>query len=93
MNEAQILHITREAMTLVLVLSLPPIVVAAVLGVVVSLLQAITQVQEQTLSFAIKLLGVVVTLVATSSWFGRELLLYTGRMFDHVARLGSSGWW
>ena len=88
MTEAQVLHVTREAMTLVLVLSLPPIVVAAFLGVGVSLIQAITQVQEQTLSFAIKLLGVVVTLVATSSWFGRELILYTGRMFDQIMRLG-----
>ena len=92
MSEAHILHITREAMALVLILSLPPIVVAAVLGVVVSLLQAITQVQEQTLSFAIKLLGVTVTLVVTSAWFGRELILYTGRMFDMVVRLGGGGW-
>ena len=87
MTEAHILHITREAMMLVLVLSMPPIVVAAVLGVVVSLLQAITQVQEQTLSFAIKLLGVTITLVVTSSWFGRELILYAGRMFDQIFRL------
>ena len=88
MSEAHILHITREAMALVLILSLPPIVVASVLGVVVSLVQAITQVQEQTLSFAIKLLGVTVTLVATASWFGRELVLCTGRMFDQIVQLG-----
>ena len=88
MSEAQIMHLTREAMTLVLALSLPPIVVASVLGVVMSLLQAITQVQEQTLSFAIKLLGVALTLVVTASWFSRELLLYTGRMFDQMLRLG-----
>jgi len=50
-------------------------------------LQAITQVQEQTLSFAIKLLGVTITLVVTSSWFGRELILYAGRMFDQIFRL------
>lgn len=87
MNEAQILHLTKEAMLLVLLVSLPPIVVASVLGVLVSLVQAITQVQEQTLSFAIKLLGVVMTLVVTASWFGRELLLYTTRLFDQIIRL------
>ena len=87
MNEAEILNITKEAMLLVLLLSLPPIIVASVLGVVVSLVQAITQVQEQTLSFAIKLLGVAVTLVVIASWLGRELLLYAGRLFDQIARL------
>lgn len=88
MSEAHILHITREAMLLVLILSLPPIVVASILGVAVSLLQAITQVQEQTLSFAIKLLGVTFTLAATAAWFGRELIVYATRLFDQVARLG-----
>ncbi len=88
MSEMTILAITREAMALMLVLSLPPIIVASVLGVVVSLLQAITQVQEQTLSFAIKLLGVTLTLVMMASWIGRELLVYTARIFDHILRLG-----
>jgi type III secretion protein S len=88
MTESHILFITQEAMMLVLLLSLPPIVVASVLGVLVSLVQAVTQVQEQTLSFAIKLLGVVATLVVTATWFGRELIVYTGRLFDQIMRLG-----
>lgn len=88
MNAMQILAVTKEAMLLVLILSLPPIVVAAVLGVGVSLLQAITQVQEQTLSFAIKLLGVTFTLALTAAWLGRELMLYAIRMFDQVMQLG-----
>lgn len=87
MNESQILYLTKEAMLLVLLVSLPPIIVASVLGVVVSLIQAITQIQEQTLSFAIKLLGVTLTLVLMASWFGRELLLYTARLFDQILRL------
>ena len=88
MGETQIFQIAKEAMFLVLILSLPPIVVAAVLGVGVSLLQAITQVQEQTLSFAIKLLGVVLTLTLTATWLGRELLVYTIRLFDQIMRAG-----
>lgn len=85
MTEAQILQFTQQAMFLVLVLSLPPIVVASVVGLVVSLLQAITQVQEQTLSFAVKLLGVTITIALTLAWLGRELLLYTGNVFDKVS--------
>ena len=88
MSETQILAVTNEAMYLVLILSLPPIVVAAALGVGISLLQAITQVQEQTLSFAVKLLGVTITLVVTIPWLGTELLLYGAQMFDRILRLG-----
>ncbi|MDR3077417.1 MAG: type III secretion system export apparatus subunit SctS [Planctomycetota bacterium] len=88
MSEAQILFTTNEAMLLVLLLSLPPIVVASTLGVGVSLLQAITQIQEQTLSFAIKLLGVTLTLVVTTAWLGRELLVYAIRLFEQIGRLG-----
>jgi type III secretion HrpO family protein len=88
LSEAHIIFITKEAMLLVLILSMPPIVVASALGVMVSLIQAITQVQEQTLSFAIKLLGVTATLVVTAAWFGRELILYTGRLFDQIMQLG-----
>ena len=88
MSEAQILFTTNEAMLLVLLLSLPPIVVASALGVGMSLIQAITQIQEQTLSFAVKLLGVTLTLVVTAAWLGRELLVYAARLFEQIGRLG-----
>ena len=48
-----------QAMLLVLWLSLPPIVVASVVGILFSLIQALTQIQEQTLSFGVKLIAVV----------------------------------
>lgn len=88
MNLTSILATTKEAMFLVLILSLPPIIVASVLGVMVSLLQAVTQVQESTLSFAVKLLGVTVTLALTIGWLGGELLLYANAMFDQIMRVG-----
>ena len=51
-----------QALYLVLVISLPPIVIASVIGIVLSLVQAVTQLQEQTLSFGVKLIAVVLTL-------------------------------
>ena len=51
-----------KALYLVMMLSLPPIVVASVVGIVLSLIQAITQLQEQTLTFGVKLLAVGLTL-------------------------------
>ena len=73
MSEDQIIEHLTAALVLVLYLSLPPIVVAAVAGVIVSFLQALTQIQEQTLSFGIKLVAVTVTLFAIAPWLGAEL--------------------
>ncbi len=87
MNEAGIVHLTSQALLLVLYLSLPPIIVAALVGTLVSLLQALTQIQEQTLSFAIKLISVVVTIFLTASWVGGELHNYTINIFDSMPTL------
>jgi type III secretion protein S len=75
-------------MLLVLKLSLIPICVATVIGLVVSLLQALTQIQEQTLGFAVKLIAITLTLLVCSSWLGGQLLLYTQDIFGNFALLG-----
>ncbi len=71
-----------RAMLLVLWLSLPPIVVASVVGILFSLIQALTQIQEQTLSFGVKLIAVGLTLYMTSRWIGGEIFNYTLVLFD-----------
>ena len=76
MNYAEILHYAAQMLWLVLILSLPTVLVAAAVGTLVSLVQALTQIQEQTLSFACKLVAVVVTLFATSGWLGHELYTF-----------------
>jgi type III secretion protein S len=73
MDQAAILDITAQALILVLILSMPPIIIATVVGVLVSLIQALTQVQEQTLGFAVKLIVVTIVLLLTASWTGAEL--------------------
>jgi type III secretion protein S len=82
MNPEDAVHYLSESMVLVMLLSLPPIVVASVVGVVVSLLQALTQVQEQTLPFAIKLIAVAVTIAAMAGILGSEMLNYTEQIFS-----------
>lgn len=71
-----------RAMLLVLWLSLPPIVVASVVGILFSLVQALTQIQEQTLSFGVKLIAVGLTLYMTARWVGGEIFNYTMVIFD-----------
>ena len=77
MDESSIMELTVNAMSLVLMVSLAPILVATFTGLLVSLLQALTQIQEQTLSFAVKLIAVSLTLLVTGRWLGGELYNFT----------------
>jgi len=67
---------------LVLILSLPAIVVASLTGLLVSLFQAVTQLQEQTLVFGIKLISVIGAILLTAGWLGGELLHFSRSIFD-----------
>ena len=70
-----------QALYLVLVISLPPIVIASVIGIVLSLVQAVTQLQEQTLSFGVKLIAVVLALFLLGGWMSGEILRYADEIF------------
>lgn len=76
--------LTHKALLLVLLLSLPPIITAAVVGVMVSLVQAVTQIQDQTLSFAFRLVAVIITLMATVTWLGQQVLIFASNIFENI---------
>lgn len=71
-----------ECLYIVLMISLPPIIVASVIGVLLSLIQAVTQLQEQTLVFGVKLLAVVGTLFVMGGWMAGEILSFASEIFD-----------
>ncbi len=87
MSAPTIVNLAIKAMILVLMLSLPPIIVAAAVGILVSLFQALTQIQEQTLSFAIKLIAVTLTLVIAGRWIGEEIFTYAMNIFNQFPYL------
>lgn len=87
MTEGEIIQHASHALLLVLVLSLPPIIVAAVVGLLVSLIQALTQIQEQTISFAVKLVAIIITLFLTMGQLGEELFAYGTLSFQKIANV------
>lgn len=87
MSEVEVISHASNALLLVLVLSLPPIVVAALVGIVVGLIQALTQIQEQTISFAFKLTAIILVIFMIMGWIGSELLGYAADSFDRVQRV------
>lgn len=81
-----ILTLFKQAMLLVVVLSAPPLLVAVIVGVLISLLQAVMQLQDQTLPFAIKLVAVGIALALTGRWIGIELIQLTNLAFNMIAQ-------
>jgi type III secretion protein S len=82
-NEA--IQLTQQALWYVMLLSAPPIIVAAVVGLVVAVLQAATQIQEQTLQYALKFFAIVVTIFVTASMLGGGLYQFADRVFSGFA--------
>jgi flagellar biosynthesis protein FliQ len=80
--ENYILAIGKQSLFLILVLSAPPVLVALVTGLMISLVQATTQIQEQTLTFVPKLVAVLLTLAFTGPWLMTQIVAYTRALLD-----------
>lgn len=84
MNFSDVVRLGQEALTMVLMIGAPALGAAVVVGTGVSLVQAVTQVHEQTLSFLPKLLVVGGVLVASSGWMLDQIVGYTHNSFDQI---------
>ena len=80
--EAYAVAIAKQSLFLVLLMSAPPVLTAMVVGVMVSLLQATTQIQEQTLTFVPKLVAIAVVLALLGPLGMAELVSFTRSLFE-----------
>jgi len=79
---ADILGLTRDALSVVLWVSLPAVLVATVVGIGVALVQAVTQIQDQSIGQSMRLIAVLVALIVTTAWLGREVMRFSERAFE-----------
>ncbi len=84
MSDAEILNILTGALAVSARIAGPLLLVALVLGVAVSLFQAVTQVQEMSLTFVPKLAGIAVTLVFAGNWMLRELVGWVDALWSSI---------
>lgn len=84
MTDAEVLTIVTDALAVAARVSAPLLLTALVVGVVVSLFQAVTQVQEMTLTFVPKLIAMAVVLVVGGSWMMRELVAWVQRLWGEM---------
>jgi type III secretion protein S len=87
MPHNELISLARHALWLVMMLSAPPLAVAAIVGLVLAVLQAATQIQEQTLPYAAKFFALVCTLFFTASLLGGMLLSFTDSILGNLAGL------
>jgi flagellar biosynthetic protein FliQ len=87
MNDSTVIDIAVQAMIITAKLAAPILIVSLAIGIAVSLVQSVTQVQEYTLTFVPKLAGIALVIVIAGSWMLHELVAFTQRLFERVPSL------
>lgn len=88
MDQSQIMEIGARAMWVTLQVSLPILGVSLVVGLLVSIFQAVTQLQEPTLTFIPKILAVVVVIVVAGPWMMNTMLGFTLELWAGIPQIG-----
>jgi flagellar biosynthetic protein FliQ len=88
MNEADTLEIAREAILVLLQVSLPLMLISLAVGLAISMVQAVTQLQEVTLTFVPKIIVMFVALLVLLPFMLSSLTTFTERLMDRIVALG-----
>ena len=84
MDSNAVITLLREGLFLVLLLSAGPMLASLVIGVTVSMFQAVTQLQEQTLSYVPKVIGVLLTLAILGPWMMAQAVRFAQSLFNSI---------
>jgi flagellar biosynthetic protein FliQ len=88
MNEADTIEVAREAILVLLQVSAPLMLISLAVGLVISMIQAVTQLQEVTLTFVPKIVVMFVALLVLLPFMLQSLATFTERMMDRIVALG-----
>jgi len=84
MDESYIITLSQNAITLMLVVAGPILLVSLIIGTIISLIQAATQVNEVTMTFIPKIVGIGLVLLLLGSWMMQQLLVFTTGIFNSL---------
>lgn len=85
LSEGVVLDVAREAFTTIIVTAAPALLVSLVIGLIVSIFQTVTSIQEQTLTFVPKILGVFLTLMLLGGWMLNKMVEFMTKLFDNFS--------
>ncbi|MDR1060885.1 MAG: flagellar biosynthesis protein FliQ [Clostridiales bacterium] len=87
MDQGAIMGMTRDAMMTVLYLSMPLLGISLIVGLAISIFQATTSIQEQTLTFIPKLITILLSLAIFGTWMGKVITEFTLGLYDQVLQI------
>ena len=88
MDIASVMELARDFLTTALLISLPALAVSLIVGLVISVFQAVTSIQEQTLSFAPRILALAGLFVVLMPWMLEMSIFFTTQMLARAAHVG-----
>jgi flagellar biosynthetic protein FliQ len=87
MNQDQVISLVVDMMSVALKVALPMLLSALVIGLAVSIFQAVTQIQEQTLSFIPKVIGIAAVIIVAGPWMLGQIVSYTQDLYERIPSL------
>jgi flagellar biosynthetic protein FliQ len=87
MESADIVHLTRQGIWVLMIVSAPMMITALVVGLAVSLVQALTQIQETTLTFVPKLVAMLIVMMLALPFMLQSLQDYGNELFERIATI------
>ncbi len=87
MEDAVFLTLTQNVLILILILSTPILIVSMVVGLLISIFQAVTQIQEATLTFVPKIIAGILTLIILMPWMLNMFVARTTEMFEYISSI------
>lgn len=85
MDTAIVIDIAREALWLIIICSAPLLLISLVVGLVISIFQTVTSIQEQTLTFVPKIISIFITLILCGGWIMDNIVSFMTRLFENFA--------
>jgi flagellar biosynthetic protein FliQ len=90
-NEDVVINVSMQAMQLAFKIAMPLLLAGLVIGLLVSVFQAVTQIQEQTLTFIPKIVGMGVVLLVAGPWMLDQIVTYTEQLYTEIPTLIEGG--
>lgn len=87
MDKGMVIDVFVDAIKTIIMLASPMLLIALLVGLIVAVFQATTQIQEQTLAFVPKIMAILLVVMFSASWIINSLIEFTNRIFDMITRI------
>ncbi len=87
MTEGYLISLAQGSLSVALAIAGPVLILSLVIGSLISLVQAATQINEVTLTFVPKIIGIIIMLVVLGGWMGQQILSFTSGIFNDLPNL------